>query len=103
MVGVFAELADGGQIGQGFRLVEEVVQGDERVGLATTVGHLELADRLGAPASEPGGDVPDEVPEGVGGVGEREELRRVLVDGAASGPGDDLVEVGGELGQGELA
>ena len=73
------------------------------MGLAAAVGHLELADRLGALAGEPGGNVLDEVPEGVGGVREREELRRVLVDGAASGPGEDLVEIGGELGEGELA
>ena len=95
---------------------------DQGVGLAASVGHLELADGLGALTGQARGDVLRELAQRVRGIGEGEELGGVLVDRgryhrighdadalqavlleSAVGLGDDFVEVCGEFGQGELA
>ena len=89
--------------GQGGRVAEQVVEGDEGMGLAAAVGQLELPHRLGAPPGEPFRHVLDQLAQGGGGKGQGEEARGVLVNGPPALAEGDLVQVGGELRQGELA
>ena len=89
--------------GQRGRVAEQVVEGDEGMGLAAAVGQLELPHRLGAPSREPFRHVLDQLAQGRGGKGQGEEARGVLVDGPPALAEGDLVQVGGELRQGELA
>ena len=96
------ELLDRRQIWQRRRVAEEVVEGDESMGLAAAVGELELAHRLVALSCEPRRDVLDELPQRVGRIGEREELLRVLVYRAAALRERHFVQVGRELCEGEL-
>ena len=99
---VLPELLHRVDLGERGRVAEQVVEGDEGVGLAAAVGQLELPHRLGAPAREPLRHVLDQFAQGVGGVGQGEEARRVLVDGPPPLAEGDLVQVGGELRQGQL-
>ena len=80
------------------RLPEQVVQGDERVRLAAAVGELQLPHRLVAFPGKPHGDVLDQFPQRMGGIGEGEELRRVFVNRPLAAGQGDFVKVGGELG-----
>ena len=100
---VLAELPHRGEIGQRLRVPEQVVEGDQGMGLAAAVSQLELPHRLVALPRQPPGDVPRELPQRVGRVGEREELLRLLVDRAAALPESHLVEIGSELREGKLA
>ena len=97
---VLAELPHRGEVGQRLRVPEQVVEGDQGMGLAAAVGQLELPYRLVALPRQPPGDVPRELPQRVGRVGEREELLRLLVDRAAALPERHLVQIGGELREG---
>ena len=98
-VGVLSEFANGLEVREAVRIAKEMMQGDERVRLAATVGHLQLADRLVALSRQPRGHVPGQIAEREGGIRQGEELLGVFVQGAPSGPACHLVEVGGELGQ----
>ena len=82
---------------------KEVVERDEGVGLAAAVGQLQLPYRLGAPAGESFRHVLHKLAQGVGGIREREESRGVFIDRPCAPTEGDLVEVGRELGEGELA
>ena len=73
------------------------------VGLAAAVGQLELPHGLVAPPGEPRRHVLHQLAQRVGGIGEREELLRLLVDRPPALRQRHLVEVRGELGQGQLA
>ena len=83
--------------------MEQVVERNERMRLAAAVGEFQLPHGLVALTTEPNGDVLRQLAQRVGGIGEREELRRVFVDGALAAGEGDFVEVGGELGESELA
>ena len=80
-----------------------MVEGDERVRLAAAVGELQLPHGLVAFAFEPNGNVLHQLAQGVGGIGEREELGGIFVDGAFAPGEGDFVEIRRELGEGELA
>ena len=97
------EFAHRRQIRQCRRVAEEVVEGDEGMGLAAAVGELQLPHRLVALSREPRRDVLHELPQRKGRKGEREELLRVLVHRAAALRECHLVEVGRELREGEFA
>ncbi len=97
------ELLHGGQIvRQAGGIAAEVVERDEGVGLAPAVGQLKLAHRFVVPAGEAQGDVARQVAQRDGGIGEGEERAWVLVDWPRLAH-DDVVEVGGEDGERELA
>ena len=74
------------------------------MGLAAAVGELELGAPpcRSFPASR-AADVLHQLPQRKGRKGEREELLRVLVHGAAALCERHLVEIGRELREGELA
>ena len=72
------------------------------MGLAASVGELQLADGLIVPAGEAVGDILGELPDVVGWVCEGEELVGVSVYLVALVHGY-VVEVGGEHGEAELA
>ena len=97
------ELLDGAQVRKRGGIPEEVVERDQGVSLPAAVGQLELAHRLVARSRQPVRHVPDQPAQRVGGEGQREELRRILVHRARTGGERHLVEIGGELGQGQLA
>ena len=96
------ELLDGGQVGQALRVLDEVEQGDQRVGLAAAVGQFQLADGLVVLAREAVDHVLGQLAEVVGREGQREELGGGAVDGRAP-VHHHVVEVGGELREGQLA
>ena len=73
------------------------------MGLAPAVGELELADGLGIPAGEAERHVARELTQREGRKGQREETARVLVDRSRAILHDNVVEVGGEVGERELA
>ena len=100
---MLAELAHGWNVRQGGGIAEQVVERDERVRLAAAVGELQLAHGLVAFAFEPNGNVLHQLAQSVGGIGEREELGGIFVDGAFAPGEGDFVEIRGELGEGELA
>ena len=85
------------------RVVHQVSEGDERVGLAATIVDGELAIRLVALPRQADTDVLDQLAQIVGRVGEREELCRVLVHRPPAFLHDHVVQVGGEYGQRQLA
>ena len=91
------------QVRQHRRIAEEVVEGDEGVGLAASVGELELAYRLVALPRKPRCDILHELPQRVGRIGEREEFLRVLVHRAPALRQRYLMQIGRELREGELA
>ena len=97
------ELPDRRQVGQRLWVSEQVVERDQRVGLAAAIGQLQLADRLVAPPVEAKGHVLHQFPQRVRRVGEREERLRVFVDRPAPLPQGHFVQVGGELRQRERA
>ena len=99
---VLAELLHRGQIRQCARIAEQMMERDQRVRLPAAVGQLELPHRLVAPSDEPRCDVLHQLAQRVGGIGQREEFRRVLVDRPASLRLRDLVQVGGEFGERKL-
>ena len=96
------ELPHRRQIGKRRRISKEVVERDQRVGLPPAVGEFELAHRLVAPPIKPVRHVLDQLPERVGRKRQREELGRILVHRPRPRPLRHLVEVGGELRQGEF-
>ena len=102
-VAVLAEFANGLEVREGVRIVEEMMEGDQGVRLAPAVGHLQLADRLVALSRQACGHIPGQVAKRKGRVGEGEELLGVFVEGPTTGPADHLVEVGGKLRQRQLA
>ena len=85
-VGVLTKLPNSSDVRQPIGIVEQVMESDERVRLAAAVRHLELADGLGILARQSPRDVLDQLPQRVGGVGQREELLRILVDRPFSPP-----------------
>ena len=94
---VLAELPHGREVGQRLGVPEQVVEGDQGVGLAAAVGQFELPYRLVALPREPSGDVLHQLAQGVGRIGEGEELLRLLVHRATALPEGHLVQVGGEF------
>ena len=100
---MLAELAHRRNVRQGGGVLEQVVERNERMRLAAAVGEFQLPHGLVALATEPNGNVFRQLAERVGGIGEREELGRIFVDGALAAGEGDFVEVGGKLGKGELA
>ena len=96
------ELPHRRQIGKRRRISKEVVERDQRVGLPPAVGEFELAHRLVAPPVKPVRHVLDQLPERVGRKRQREEFGRILVHRPRPRPLRHLVEVGGELRQGEF-
>ena len=100
---VLPELLHCLDLGQCGRIAKQVIERDEGVGLAAAVGQLQLPDRLGAPPGKSFRHVLDELAQGVGGKRERKESRRVFIDGPCALSEGDLVEIGGELREGELA
>ena len=101
-VAVLAEFANGLEVREGVRIVEEMMEGDQGVRLAPAIGHLQLPDRLVALSCEASGHIPGQVAKREGRIGEGEKLLGVFVEGPATGPADHLVEVGGELRQRQL-
>ena len=100
---VLAERRHRRRVRQRTGVAEEVVQRDQRVGLAAAVGEFQLPDRPVGLAGEAKCHVLDQLAERRRREGEVEELGRVLVDGTLSPRQRDLVKIGGELGQRELA
>ena len=96
------ELLHRRQGGQRRRIVDQVPERDERVRLAAAVVDGKLAVRLVAAAGEPVADVLDQLPEVQGGEGEGEKLVGLLVHRPLSLLHDNVVQVGGEDGQGQL-
>ena len=74
------EFPDGWKVGQTVRVVDQVPQGDESVGLAAAVVYGELPVCLIGPASQAQANVLHQFPQVVRGVGEGKELGRVFVD-----------------------
>ena len=97
------ELVHRGQGRQRLRVVDEMAQRHQRMGLAPAVGELELADGLGVPAGEAERHVARKLAQGEGRKGQREETARVLVDRSRAFLHDDVVKIGGEVGERELA
>ena len=98
----FPELPHRRQVGKRRGIAEEVVEGDERVGLPPAVGEFELPDRLVALPVEPVRHVLHQFPERMRREGQRKELRRILVHGPRPRSLRHLVEVGRELRQGQF-
>ena len=71
---VLAELAYRRHVRQRLRFPEQVIQRDQRVRLAAAVGQFQLAHGLVALPVQPRRHVLDQLPQGVGRVGQREEL-----------------------------
>ena len=71
-----------GKVGQAVGIVDQVVEGDQGVGLAAAVGELQLAHGLVVLARQAQHDVPGQLAQVVGGVGEGEELAGIFVDAA---------------------
>ena len=79
-------------------------EGDQPVGLAATVGGVEPEDRRGLAtgAAQPTTHVGEQVPQAARGVGVGEKTGWVAVFRAGAA-GDDLREVGREIGLGNAA
>ena len=92
------ELPNGRQVGQALRVVRQMPQSDERVGLAAAVVDGKLAVRLVGLPGQPQADILDQLPEVVGRKGEGEELRGVFVDWPLALLHDHVIQVGGEYG-----
>ncbi len=84
------------------RVVDEVVERDQRVGLPAAICQLKLPDRLLVLAGQSQHDVPRQLSDVVRGVGEREELSRVLINGPRR-PHHYVIEVGSERMQSQFA
>lgn len=78
------------------RIVHKMSQRDQRVRLAATVGKLKLTNRLVVLADKAGHYVLDQFPQVVRRIGQREELRRVLVYGPRAFLHDHVVQIRGE-------
>ena len=100
---VLPELLHGLQAGQRGRVAEQVVERDEGVGLAAAVGELELPHRLGALPGESFRHVLDQLSQGGCRKGQGKEPLRILIDGPLPLAEGDLVQISGELRQGQLA
>ena len=96
------EFPHGGQVRQTGRVVDEVPERDQGVRLSPAVVDGDLPVCLVAPPRQPKGDLLDQLAQIPGRVGEGEEFRRVLVDRPPALPGHDIVEIGGEGGEGKL-
>ena len=101
--GVLPELANRSRVRQGIGRSEQVVQRNERVRLAAAVRQLQLAHGLVALPAQPRRHVLDQLPQGVGRVGQREELLRFLVHRPLAALQGHLVQVRRELGEREFA
>ena len=97
------ELLHRGQARQRRRIVREMAQRHQRVGLAAAVGQLELPHRLRVPARETQHDVPRELAQRERRIGEREKPGGVLVYRPRASLHHHVVQVGGEVGQRQLA
>jgi len=73
------------------------------MGLAPAVGEFELANGLGIPAVETKRHIARELPQREGREGQGEEAARILVDRPRTLLHHDIVKVGGEIGERELA
>ena len=100
---VLAKLPHRRHVRQRRRFPEQVVEGDQRVGLAAAVGQLQLPHRLVTAPGKPPGNVLHQLPQGMGRVGQREEFLGVFVDPAAALRQRHLVQVGRKLRQRQLA
>ena len=76
---------------------------DEGVSLAAAVGEFQLADGFLVLACQALHYILSHLAQVVGGIGEREELRRVFVEGPPALLHSDFVEIGGEGSQREFA
>ena len=92
---VLDELLDGRQVGQMLGIADQVIEGDQGVGLAAAVGQLQLAHGLVVLARQAQHHILGQLTQVEGGIGEGKELRRVLVDRPGGAHGH-VVEVGGE-------
>ena len=91
------------QVRQVGRVIHQMKQRDEGMRLAAAVGEIQLPHRLVALARQPPHHVPRQVAQVVGWVGEREEFLRVFVNRALAFFQDDLIQIGGEHRQRQLA
>ena len=97
------ELLDRRQRRQRLRLVHEVVERHQRMGLAPAIGKLKLADGLGVLAGEAERHIAREFPQRKGRIGQSEEPAGVFIDRTRAFLDRHVVEVGGEVGKRELA
>ena len=98
-----SKLLDRRQRRQRLRLVHEMVERHQSMGLASAIGQFELADGLGVLAGEAKRHVAREVPQRNGGKGKGEEPVRVLIDRPRAFLHRHVVQVGGEVGEREFA
>ncbi len=95
---VLGEFLNGREVGQARRVANQVQERDERVSLAAAVGQFQLPDRLVVLAAEPVDHILRQLAKVVRRVRQGEKLSRRAIDGCSS-VHDDVIEVGGELGQ----
>ena len=100
---VLPKLAHRRHVRQTLRVPEQVIERDERMRLAAAVGQLQLPHRLVASPREPRRHITDELPQRVRGIGQGEELLRLLVHRPLAPPERDLMQIGGELRQRQFA
>ena len=100
---VLPELLNRLDVGQRGRISKQVVERNEGMGLSAAIGQLELPHRLGALPVESLRHVLDELAQGRRCKGQGKEPLGVLIDGPPAFGEGDLVEIGSELRQGQLA
>jgi hypothetical protein len=100
---VLYKLRHSRKVWQFVRIMDEVPKGDQRMGLASAVGKLELSNGLVILASQPQDNVPHEVAKVICRKCEGEEFFWVLVDRALAALHQNFIEVGGEQVQRQLS
>ena len=99
---VCLELLDGRQVGQSGRVMYQMPERDERMGLAPSVVDREFPIRLVALAGQTQSYVSDQGAQVIGRIGQGKEFGRMLVDRSLAFLHDHVVQVSGKYGQREF-